>query len=324
MNKEKYLSELELAIKLKGYGKYYTDKCLSYASRLIDNHVPVIFDYKHLSLLIGISTSNFGKMIFADKNFYSEVEIPKKSGGKRILHVPSLELKYIQRWILDNILKYMHVSSYAMGFCDKRSILDNAKLHLGQECILNMDLKDFFPSITFEKVFRVFAYYGYTKEVSYILTKICTYDGRLPQGSPASPCLSNIICLKLDARLSKLADTYKAKYSRYADDITFSGNSGINNIKHIAQEIIEDEGFQLNNKKTRIAYKYQRQEVTGLIVNGDRVRVNKQYKRIIYQEIYYCIKYGLHNHMIKINCEKAFYKEHLYGKAYFINSKRIV
>ena len=143
--------------------------------------------------------------------------------------------------------------------------------------------------------------------------------GSLPQGSPASPCLSNLVCLKLDARLSSLAQKYKAIYSRYADDITFSGNGGIKEIENITIKILKEEGFRLNPKKTRIAYKYQRQEVTGLIVNGENVRVSKQYKRMLYQEIYYCIRFGVQSHMKRIKCEKSFYKEHLYGKAYFVN-----
>lgn len=319
MDKNEYLALLELAIKEEGYGKHYTKKCLEYASRLLDNRVPVIFDIAHLALLIGLPTASLAGMIFADDNFYSEASIPKKSGGVRVLHMPSLDLKYIQRWILDNILKNMHISSYAMGFCDQRSILSNAKLHTRQECVLNMDIKDFFPSIGFEKVFRVFSYHGYTKEMSYILAKLCTYRGSIPQGSPASPCLSNLVCLKLDARLSSLAKKYEANYSRYADDITFSGNAGIKKIEQITEMILGEEGFQVNPQKTRIAYKYQRQEVTGLIVNGEDVRVSKQYKRLLYQEIYYCMRFGVQNHMKKIKCEKAFYKEHLYGKVYFVN-----
>jgi len=298
MNREKYISELKFEIKEQGYGKYYTTKCVEYAERLLDNSLPVIFDINHLAILIGTTSSYLSKIMFADYSFYSKASIPKKSGGVRILHIPTLELKYIQRWILDNILKNMHVSIYAMGFCDNKSIVDNAKLHVAQECVINLDIKDFFPSVSFEKVFRIFVYYGYTKEMSFALSKLCTCEGRLPQGSPASPCLSNIACLKLDARLSALAEKYEAKYSRYADDITFSGNRGIKKINYIATSILADEGFKVNDKKTRMAFPYQRQEVTGLIVNGDKIRVNKHYKKSLYQEIYYCIKFGLQNEYV--------------------------
>lgn len=319
MNKDLYLTRLEDEIKSKGYSEYYAAKCSRYASRLLDNNLPVIFDTKHLALSIGISSSDLTKMIFCEDHFYTNTKIPKKSVGYRELDMPSLELKYIQRWILNNILNKIRISEFAIGFCIGKSILDNAKLHVNKHCIVNMDIKDFFPTICFERVFRIFAYYGYTKEVSFVLASLCTYDGRLPQGSPASPYISNIACLRLDARLSALSRTYESNYSRYADDITFSSNNDIKSIIKAATYIIQDEGYLVNEKKTRIAYPHQRQEVTGLLVNGDHIRVSKKYKRELYQEIYYCTKYGVQNHLQKIGCNKAFYKEHVYGKIYFVN-----
>ena len=190
---------------------------------------------------------------------------------------------------------------------------------MNKECVISLDIKDFFPSVSFETVFRIFNYYGYTKELSFLFAKLCTYENYLPQGSPASPWISNISCLKIDKRLSRLAQTYEADYSRYADDITFSGSKHIGKIISISKKILQEEGFAINDKKTRIAYKKDRQEVTGLIVNNTDVRVNKKYKKSVWQEIYYCKKFGVSNHLKHIECNKAFYKEHLYGKAYFIH-----
>lgn len=319
MNKEEYLNKLENLILKSGYDEYYAAKCLRYATRLIDNGLPVIFDMKHLALLIGTQASDIAKILFAEERFYTSGKIPKKSGGYRELDMPSLDVKYIQRWILDNILEKIRISEYAMGFCRNKSILDNARIHINKHCIVNMDIKDFFPTITYEQVFRMFLYFGYTREISFTLAKLCTFDGRLPQGSPASPYLSNILCLKLDARLSALARKYEASYSRYADDITFSGKKDIKSIVDVAISIILDEGFIINDKKTRILYPHQRQEVTGLLVNGDKIRICKKYKRELYQELYYCSKYGVENHLQKIGCNKSFYKEHVYGKIYFVN-----
>lgn len=318
MDKQLYLNALNHAVRDRGYGDYYAAKCVRYATRLLDNNLPVIFDTKHLSLLIGIATFDMTKMMFFEEGFYSTVKIPKKSGGVRELDIPCAELKHIQRWILNNVLYNIKISDRAIGFCCQKSILDNAKCHLNQYCIVNMDIKDFFPSVTFEKVYRIFAYYGYTNEVSFALAKLCTYKGRLPQGSPASPYISNIVCLKLDARLKALAAKYQANYSRYADDLTFSSIHDIRPISSIVNKIVCDEDFVINNKKTRVAYPHQRQEVTGLLVNGSKVRVPKQYKRELYQELYYCSKFGVHDHMSRIGCDKAFYKEHIYGKIYFI------
>lgn len=154
--------------------------------------------------------------------------------------------------------------------------------------------------------------------MSYILAKLCTYKGLLPQGSPASPYISNIRCIMFDKRLSSLAQKYNANYSRYADDITVSGSKNIINLLCTINTILNEEGFQLNDKKTRFAYNYQKQEVTGLIVNGSEVKISKRYIREVLKNIYYIKKYGLFEHLQRSRNVSSFYKEHLYGQAYFI------
>lgn len=146
------------------------------------------------------------------------------------------------------------------------------------------------------------------------MAKLCTHNGFLPQGSPASPYITNILCLKMDKRLGGLAKKYDAVYTRYADDITFSGKKGILSLLPIAEKIIQDEGFSLNTQKTP-----QRQEVTGLIINNGTLKIPKEYKRKVRQEIYYCKRYGVYDHQEKTGENHAFYREHLYGKAYFIH-----
>lgn len=319
MDETKYIKDLTDALQKEGKGKAYTNACVKYATRLIRSNLPVIFDTKHLALLIGINAEELCKMIFAEYLFYIEKQIPKKSGGARQLFIPSINLKYVQRWILDNILINMTISEHATGFRENSSIVTNAIKHTAKDCVINMDIKDFFPTINMETVFRIFHYYGYTKEVAFVLAKLCTYEGVLPQGSPASPYLSNISCLKVDKRISKLVEKYQADYTRYADDITISGNYGLSKCKNIIKEILNEEGFQANDKKTRIAFKHERQVVTGLIVNEANVKVSKKYKRELKKEIYFCTKFGVSEHLAKIDCNKSFYKEHLYGKAYFIN-----
>lgn len=239
MDKGRYLDELREALLAAGKKKNYTLACLSYAERLLNEELPVIFDVKHLSLLLGINPYAFGELLYSVDDYgYHEMEIPKKSGGMRKLSVPSVDLKYIQRWILDNILSNIHISEYANGFAEGKSIVTNAMGHIGAECVINLDIKDFFPSVSYEQVFRIFRYYGYTKQLSYVLAKLCTYKGVLPQGSPASPYITNILCLKLDKRLSGLAKKYVAVYTRYADDITFSGTRGIKALLPIAEKIM--------------------------------------------------------------------------------------
>lgn len=320
MDKNKYLEELEWLLENNHESLVDIEAAKKYAANLIDLGMPVIFDKIHFAELVGVPVKEITAMMTVlESVYYTEKHIPKKSGGFRVLKVPAMKLKMVQRWILKNILYQIPVSSHSMGFVKKKSIVTNAKVHVGKECVVNMDMKDFFPTITQEQVYRIFYYYGYTVGVSYMLSRLCTVDGVLPQGAPTSPYLSNIVCLKLDKRLSLLAEKYEATYTRYADDITFSGKYGVQNIVKSAIGIIEDEGFKINKKKNRIAFKYQRQEVTGINVSGGKISIDKKYKKALLQEIYYCKKYGLTDHLTHIHCDKRFYKEHLYGKAYFVH-----
>lgn len=314
-----YVQKLIDKMIAQGEDKKYIDLCASYAQKLCDNSVPVVFDFKHLALLLGHEPLELAFYLFASEDlFYTKIQIPKKSGGVRDIEIPSDRLKSIQRWILRNVLDSMEVYESCYGFTKGKSIYDNALLHVGKDCVLNMDLKDFFPSISQKDVFNIFYQKGYTKKVSYYFAKLLTKDGILPQGSPASPQISNIVAKHLDKRLSELAKRYNATYSRYADDITFSGASNIRNMIPAITQIIQEEKFQVNENKTRYSYYFQRQEVTGLIVNR-KVSVPKEYLREMYQEIYYCKKYGVASHLKKTNNHKSFFKEHMYGKAYFIN-----
>lgn len=313
-----YVQKLNDELKKSGAEEEYIALCTGYAERLLGNNVPVIFDFKHLALLLGYSTSEIAVYVYAPEElFYNQFNVQKRNGGYRIIDAPSDKLKNIQRWILKNILNNIEIHEACIGFKKGKSIYDNAKLHVGKECVLNMDLKDFFPSIKQESVFNIFRTVGYTKKVSFYLSKMLTRDGVLPQGSPASPMASNIVAKHLDIRLYELAKKYKADYSRYADDLTFSGSKSVKNMIPIIEKIVKEENLTINDKKTRYAYYYQRQEVTGLIVNK-KVSVPKEYIKEIYKDIYYCKKYGVSSHLNRVNNEKSFYKEYMYGKALFV------
>lgn len=187
--------------------------------------LPVIFDKQHFALLVGRELSEITKMMaMIETNYYHEAKIVKKSGKMRTLNIPAVSLRLVQKWILDNILYKIRVSQYCNGFCKKKSICTNAQNHLNQDCIVNMDMSDFFPSISQKQIFRIFYYYGYTVEVSYMLARLCTYDGYLPQGAPTSPYLSNIACLKLDKRLAGLAKNMNQHIQDMQTILLFRGN----------------------------------------------------------------------------------------------------
>ncbi|EGL15000.1 reverse transcriptase family protein [Paenibacillus sp. HGF7] len=146
----------------------------------------------------------------------------------------------------------------------------------------------------------MFYHHGYTKELSYTLAALTTYNGSLPQGAPTSPYISNILCQRMDKRLLALAKKMNADYSRYADDITMSGDENVRQYIETIKSIIINEGFDINYKKLRLQTDNNMQEVTGLIVNED-VKVKRKYKKRLEQHIYYCKKFGVYSHLKKLN-----------------------
>jgi hypothetical protein len=210
----------------------------------------------------------------------------KKAGEFRNISAPNPGLKCIQRCINVLLLEHFTPHPSATGFVCEKSIVDNARVHLGQSFIYNIDLKDFFPSI---KAGRVFVRlqtppFLFDKQTASLITDLCCHNGALPQGAPTSPTLTNIICERLDWRLSKLAQRYGLHYSRYADDITFSGMINVfHDDGHFIGELrhyISKEGFVINDDKTRLRSLYQRQEVTGLTINKKPNVTQKYVKQI--------------------------------------------
>lgn len=153
---------------------------------------------------------------------YTTFKIPKKSGGHRLITTPQTSLKIIQHKLNQVLSSVYKVKPSVHGFAIEKSIVTNAKIHLKQRYILNLDLQDFFPSINFGRVRGLFIAkpYNCTQEVATILAQICCYNNQLPQGAPTSPIISNMICARLDSQLQKLAKKYWCIYTRYADDIT--------------------------------------------------------------------------------------------------------
>lgn len=220
-------------------------------------------------------------------NHYHYILKPKKSGGMRVIEAPKKVLKSVQRQILRAILDKVPTHRNAFGFVKGRSCLDAASRHAGEEIVLCFDLQNFFPSVGSGRIFGLFRCLGYPNSVARHLTALCTtvtptrvrdrlphgdqapYKApHLPQGSPASPALANHVAFTLDRRLSGLAKHLGVNYSRYADDLSFSGDRHIAGpISHAVSQIAQDEGFSLNPTKTRIMAQASRQVVTSIVVN---------------------------------------------------------
>ncbi len=213
---------------------------------------------------------------------YVAFEVPKATGGVRVLHAPRPELKRLQSAILKQLLAPLEVHAAAHGFVRGRSTVTNAKPHVGARVVMKMDLVDFFPTIHFGRVVGLFQHYGAGEQAAKVLAAIVTYrpqlpDGRvawpsaLPQGAPTSPALSNLVCRRLDARLAALAERFGALYTRYADDLTFSfqkePEGGLGHFAWWVNQIIGQEGFRENLKKRRILRQAGQMRITGLIAN---------------------------------------------------------
>jgi len=198
--------------------------------------------------------------------------------------------------------------------------VDNAKVHLGCDELLKVDVSDFFGSIKLERVIAVFKKFGYTNSLSFHLASICCYKGVLPQGACTSPVLSNIIGKRLDKRLSALSKSLDLVYSRYADDIAISGKFIPRNLVTSVEKIFQDEGFSLNKDKTVFKVKGQKKIVTGLSVTGNEVRVSKSYRRAFRQDVHFLFKNGISEFNGTYEKFDPLYVDRLIGRANFILS----
>ena len=254
--------------------------------------LPVFAHEGELAAAMGIPLKELRFLAFSRKvstvNHYRKFYLPKKTGGKRLISAPMPRLKRIQHWILTQLLNLLTLHPAAQGFALGRSIVTNAQEHVGKSLVINIDVKDFFPSVHYKRVKGLWSRFGYSEKVATLLALLCTepateeveLDGKkyfvqkgervLPQGAPTSPAITNLLCYKMDKRLQGLADKNHCIYTRYADDISFSTTDATVSGQQLVwriKKILADEGFTMHPDKVRIMRKGARQEVTGIVVN---------------------------------------------------------
>ncbi len=304
----------------RGLNKEYQESYLTYIEKLLSKNIPVIFESEHLSLLLGRTTKYLNSVSFSPESHYREFKMKKRSGGYRTIDVPYPALLECQYWIYENILAKIKLNYCAHGFAKKKSIITNARIHLNQPELLKVDLENFFPSISKDRVIALFHRLGYSTEVSFYLASICCLNECLPQGAPTSPTLSNIISIKLDNRMLAFAKKFDLKYTRYADDLAISGEDlPVKFIDYISK-IIEDEGFKVNSTKTKLYNGKGRRILTGVSISTDKMKAPKEYKKKLFQELYYINKHGLNSHMTKMKIRLPYYVNSLIGKLNYILS----
>jgi RNA-directed DNA polymerase len=261
--------------------------------KLARQALPELNEAQDLARAMGVTLAELRFLAFERRvsriSHYRRFAMPKKTGGERIISAPMPRLKRAQYWVLDNLLARAPLHPAAHGFVIERSIVSNALPHVGQAVVINLDLKNFFPSIGMPRIKGVFGQLGYSEQVATILALLCTeapteevkvdgetyfvaYGSRaLPQGAPSSPALTNILCRRLDARLQACAAKLGFRYTRYADDLTFSADAyagkAAGKLLWRARQIVIDEGFTPHPEKQHVMRQAQRQIVTGIVVN---------------------------------------------------------
>lgn len=252
------------------------------------------------------------------ENNYQVFKIPKRNGGFRQIYEPNYNLKKIQRKILKNILESKKVSKYAQAYLPFKSLKDNARVHVNKKIILKLDIEDFFNSITFSEVIsKCFPYEYYPDSISVLLTKLCTYYDYVPQGAPTSAYISNIVLKEFDETVGKFCEELNIDYTRYSDDLTFSGDFDYKNVIKFVEKELTKRGYLLNKRKIVVVSQKKRQSVTGIVVN-QKMQVNIDYRKKIRQEMYYIEKFGLESHLQKLNINnQKSYLESLRGRINF-------
>lgn len=210
--------------------------------------------------------SQYGRRL---DDLYTTYELPKRSGGKRIISAPTVHLKMAQRALL-TLLYAEGFSEQAMGFVPGRSTKDNAAKHVGRDIVVNADVRGFFPSTSYQRVYslsRRLCEGSLSPLAARLFSEICCHDGHLATGAPTSPAVSNLIMRNLDASLGRIAAKLDVTYTRYADDLTFSGQSSAVWMLKPLKAHLAKLGYELDPKKTNIFRKGRRQVVTGAVVN---------------------------------------------------------
>lgn len=243
--------------------------------------LPYIDSSHHLAGYLGVSPSLIRQIIHKPSYHYREFPLTKANGDKRLISTPKTYLKVVQWWIADNILEKIELSDCVHGFRRNRSYVSNAVAHKGSKHVLNVDVKSFFDNIGIDVIFNVFSSLGYGEAGSLVLSSLTSKNGIAPTGAPTSPMIANAAFRQIDTQLSNYAANKGLKYTRYADDLTFSGMSWIeHDIVEDVSKIVESGGFQLNTSKTKFMGPGDRKEVTGVVINSE-LNTSKEWRNYV-------------------------------------------
>jgi RNA-directed DNA polymerase len=289
----------------------------SYCQALVEKDLPPLIDVQSLAAYSWAEDSRIirtdeafvkrlhllQKMSNHPERWYTSATIPKRDGSQRHLSIPQIPMKQVQRWINRHILSKVTPSPYATAFSKGMSVVENVRPHVGNPLLVKMDMKSFFSRIPFKRVFGVFARMGFNSAVCTQLSNLCCCEGVLPQGAPTSPALSNLVLAQMDRRIAGFCHRRGITYTRYADDMSFSGDFQASELLWFLRRVLPENGFEANEKKTRILGRGQKHRITGVVANA-KPQTDKEYRRQVRQEIYYLKKYGLHDHLQRYKADR--------------------
>ncbi|HEC9537090.1 TPA: TIR domain-containing protein [Salmonella enterica subsp. enterica serovar Poona] len=311
----------------------------------IENKSIVITSANDVANLLEVPVGQLLFILYNKKDNYRTFEIKKKNGKSRIINAPQGGLSILQEKLKPIIEYFYRPKKPAHGFIKDKSILTNAEKHTKKKYVVNVDLENYFGSVTFARVYGIFKSkpFNFSHPAASILAQLCTKDGKLPQGACTSPILANLASASLDKHLTQLARRKNITYTRYADDITFSFNQqqvreiitldNENNFElgEAVISVIEKSGFSINTSKFRVHKRNERQKVTGLVVN-EKANVERKYLRVTRSLVHKWREDKLTSALLFVN-KKGFkaannehaisiFRNHIYGRLSFIKMIR--
>jgi hypothetical protein len=294
-------------------GELWSRKASKHAkpAQVRDLGLPSIEHIDELAALLNTARNDLLQYLARDherlSSHYIRRELPKKAGGTRVLYAPKPRLKALQRALLEKLVRKLPLNEAVHGFRRGRDARSGATVHVDRDVVICLDIAEFFPSFDFRRVSGFFRSLGYSREVGVALANLTTvrqeskaspyaaWRPRLPQGAPTSPGIANAICWRMDKRLAALARRFGGEYTRYADDLTFSGGAemlkGAGRLVALVRKIVKTEGLELNEAKTRVMRSHTQQRVTGVVVNKQTNVARREYDRLK-AILHNCIKHG--------------------------------
>lgn len=312
MKNEYKISDWEKVVQGSSLIKKEKEEMLFFIKKAYENKVPVILNLEHFAALLGLKVGVLTNMIRKPISFYRKFNIPKRSGGIREIVTPHKSLLTVQQWICMHILSTFEIHSAAYAYVKNKNVAQNASLHIGCNEMLKIDLKNFFPSISIARVRELFKRKGYSKEIAAYLSYLCCLNDSIPQGAGTSPLISNIILQNLDKRLYNFSKNQGVTYSRYSDDLIFSGDEIPLGFKETVILNIEDEGFKIRIEKLKEYYTTHRKLVTGILIKQNQIRLQKSVRRDIKEQVYFLLKYGILDQVQRYN--DIYYVDRVLGR----------